>query len=94
MGVVDMSVTMRPATHMGLGAGGEIGLLLTPVAHRDIPGMDPEDTWVWAVVQRSPGIADKFLVGGTATSQTAAAAIGHHEFAKIEAEYLARKAGS
>ena len=94
--LVDFSVTMRPLARASMSPfdheGSEIGIAITPIRPGSLPGVDPKHLWAWAVVQKTPGQPDKFLVGKTSDSQTGAAAAAFEEFERLKAIWLRTKA--
>lgn len=97
MPLLDLSVRMRPVTRISADPfehpGAEIGIALKPFKAGSIPNIDPTHTWCWAVVQKTPGQEDKFLVGSTTDSQTGAAAAAFEAFKELEEKWLRTKAG-
>jgi hypothetical protein len=84
MGIVDLSVRMRPVSHVGLGHYGSPAIRLQPIKPGSIPDIPVSHTWVWAIVQLRAGEPDALLVGGSADSQTAATDQARDAFKRFE----------
>ena len=99
MSVVDLSVKMRSSAVFSpdrvARLDGELVIRLAPLLPGQFDGIPHGHTWAWCVVLETPGDStpDALICGGSADSQTGAAAQAHEEFRRQEARRAARKAG-